>query len=631
MDPLARPIFIVAPPQSGSSFLYRALGNSPSVRRLERGERAVFDLAEELDPAARGHDSNRRTAEDATPEAVERLRERLRSSLAAGEAGASLLAEPPPRPLDATPRHALRVPFLDAVFPDAAFVYLYREPRDTVAGMLEAWESGSFVTYPDLPGWPGPPWSLLLVPGWRELAGRPLAEIAGEQWLVTTRTLLADLDALPPERWCVTDFAALVADPERELARLREFLGLEWDGDGDEADPLAHVVTPSRRTRELHSERLQAVLARTTGLAERARDLIAAPVSRRPTATPDAESPLRSVYTANFPRLLEQLGGSLLISTYGAGKLVCVRRDGPRVNTHFRSLRSPTGIAALADRLAVGAGAEIWDYRNLPDARRALEPPGRHDACYVPRTRRYTGDIGVHELAFAGDELWIVATRFDCLATLDDEHAFVPRWRPPFVPELTGEDRCHLSGLAVAGDRVAYVTALGESDRAEGWRRGRAGGGCVIDVDGGRVVAGGLSLPHSPRWHGDRLWLLESGAGALLAIDAETGERETIAAVPGFARGLALAGRLAFVGVSQLRQGAEHAALPLAERLDEPLSGVWAIDTERGETVGFLRFEEEVREVFEVAPLPWYGFPEIAGEEGAAALAALALPAEARV
>ena len=28
------------------------------------------------------------------------------------------------------------------------------------------------------------------------------------------------------------------------------------------------------------------------------------------------------------------------------------------------------------------------------------------------------------------DELWLVNTRFSCLATLDHEHSFVPRWRP---------------------------------------------------------------------------------------------------------------------------------------------------------------------------------------------------------
>jgi uncharacterized protein (TIGR03032 family) len=634
MDLLARPIFIVAPPQSGSTYLYRALGESPSVRRLAEGERAIFDSAEELAPATRGHDSNRRTAEDATPETTRRLRERLAGALADGDGG-SLVTDPAPRLLDATPRHALRVPYLDAVFPDSAFVYVYREPRDTLAGMVEAWESGAFVTYPGLPDWPGPAWSMLLVPGWRELAGSSLAEIVGEQWLTTTRILLEDLESLPPERWCVSDFAALVEEPEKELARLCAFLGLAWDPgpDGVEGDARTHVVTPSNRTQEQHSEPLQTVLARTTGLAERARDLIATPVSRRPTPTPDAESPLRSVYTGSFPRLLAQLGASLLVSTYGTGRLVCVRRDGARVNTHFRSLRRPTGIAVRPDRLAVGARAEVWDYRNSGESATAAEPGARQrqDACYVPRNRHYTGDVAVHELAYAGEELWVVATRFDCLATLDAEHSIVPRWQPPFVSELSaaGDDRCHLTGLAAVGDEIGYVTALGESDSAEGWRTDRLHGGCVIDVGASTVIAGGLSMPHSPRWHRDRLWLLESGAGRLVAIDPATGDPEPVAELPGFARGLSFADRLAFVGVSQLRDETEAPRPPVAERLDEEVCGIWIIDIERGETVGFLRFEEHVEEVFEVALLPWYRFPGIAGEAGEPMLSTISLPATA--
>ena len=80
--------------------------------------------------------------------------------------------------LEKTPKNALRVPFLDACFPDAIFIYLYRDPRETLGSMMEAWLSGAFQTYPELPGWEGPPWSLLLVPGWRELIGTPLPELS---------------------------------------------------------------------------------------------------------------------------------------------------------------------------------------------------------------------------------------------------------------------------------------------------------------------------------------------------------------------------------------------------------------------------------------------------------------------
>src|SRR5690606_33866497 len=143
----------------------------------------------------------------------------------------------PFRLLEKTPKNALRVPFLAEVFPDATFLYLYRDPRETISSMLDAWRSGRFVTYPDLPGWGQPQWSLLLTPGWEELRVVPLAEVVARQLVTTTETLLDDLEALDPERWCLTSYDKLVADPAAEIGRLCEHLGLAWDVDLGERLP----------------------------------------------------------------------------------------------------------------------------------------------------------------------------------------------------------------------------------------------------------------------------------------------------------------------------------------------------------------------------------------------------------
>lgn len=622
MDPISRPIFIVGPPQSGSTYLHQALGQLSEVWALDARARGVFDHAEELRPAARGHDSNRRAALDATAETAERMRRELRDLVT----DAPEPKQPARRILDAAPRHSLRVPFLDAIFPDAFFVYVYREPREAIASMAAAWASGSYVTHPKLPDWPGPPWSLLLVPGWRELAGCELTEIVTTQWATTTRILLEDLEGLPPERWSVVDYAALAADPQPQLERLCGFLGLEWRGDADPGEAAAHVVSPSAAARSETSERLEAFLPRSIGLAERARDLLAEPVSRRPTATPDAASPLRSAYTGSVTRLLDQLGGSLVATTYKTGKLVCVRRDGPRVNTHFRNLPRPAAVATTADGIAVATRGEVWRYRDSAEALVKLDGARPYDACLVPRSRHLTGELGVRDLAEAGGELWLAATRFSCLATLDDEHSFVPRWRPPFVSELAGEDRCHLSGMAIAGGRPAFVTAFAATDAADGWRVQGPHAGCAIEVDSGEIVAGDLCLPHSPRWHDDRLWLLESGEGALCVIDPTDGSKEVVARLPGFARGLALVGRVALIGLSSLRESASLGPLPVAERFEEHFCGLWAIDTESGATRAYLRFDAEVPELLGVAFLPGLRFPEIADPGGDAALGSFTLP-----
>jgi uncharacterized protein (TIGR03032 family) len=262
----------------------------------------------------------------------------------------------------------------------------------------------------------------------------------------------------------------------------------------------------------------------------------------------------------------------------------------------------------------------------MAEAAPKIEPKDKHDACFLPRNRHYTGDIAIHEIAFAQGELWVCATNFSCVGTLDAHHSFVPRWKPPFISELVPEDRCHLNGLAVIDDQVRYVTALGETDERGGWRENKAGGGILIDVESGETVLSGLSMPHSPRWFDDRLWLLESGKGTLSVADPDAGTVETVAELPGFTRGLVFAGGIALVGLSQVRETATFGGLPLMERLEERLCGVWAVDPESGRTVGFLRFEELVQEIFDVALLPGSRYPEIADERSDAASQSFVLP-----
>src|SRR5947208_2667568 len=242
----------------------------------------------------------------------------------------------------------------------------------------------------------------------------------------------------------------------------------------------------------------------------------------------------RYTQTDGFPALLQELGASLVVTTYQANKLLVARAARAGLSLLVRTFDRPMGLAVDGGRLAIGTRKEVWFLRNAPDLAARVEPAGQHDACYLPRSCHVTGDIGVHELAWAGEELWAVNTRFSCLCTLHPDYSFVPRWRPPFITALAGEDRCHLNGLAMEADAPRYATALGETDTAGGWRANKPQGGCLLDVLTGEVVARGLSMPHSPRWHDGRLWLLESGTGRLVLVDAATAQRQTVATLPGF-------------------------------------------------------------------------------------------------
>jgi uncharacterized protein (TIGR03032 family) len=332
----------------------------------------------------------------------------------------------------------------------------------------------------------------------------------------------------------------------------------------------------------------------------------------------DDPAPLRAVHTANFPALLRQLGASLLVTTYQAGKLVLVRDEGDHLNTHFRAFQTPMGMALSGERLAVGTKIQVWEYLDVPAVAARLDPPGRHDACFLPRSSHVTGNIQIHEMAWgAAGALWVVNTRFSCLCTLDDSASFAPRWRPPFVTALEPTDRCHRNGLGMVDGRARYVTALGETDEPAGWRENKAKGGVVMDVDSGEVITRRLSMPHSPRWYAGRLWVCESGAGTFGFIDQSTGKYVPIAEVPGFTRGVDFTGNLAFVGLSQVRERAVFSGIPITKRLTEEqrTCGVCVIDLRSGQVVGLLRFETAVQDVFAVTVLPGRRYPELINDD----------------
>ena len=341
-------------------------------------------------------------------------------------------------------------------------------------------------------------------------------------------------------------------------------------------------------------------------------------ITQQPTRPGDTTAPPQSVefhytQTDSFAALLQQLGASLLVSTYQANKLIAVRASGSGLSTLVRTFDRPMGLAVDSGRLAIGTRKEIWFLRNAPDIAPQIEPAGTHDACFLPRTSHVTGDIGVHEIAWAGEELWLVSTRFSCLCTLDPDYSFVPRWRPPFITDLAAEDRCHLNGLALVDDQPGFVTALGTTDTRDGWRADKPQGGCIMDVASGEFVTRGLSMPHSPRWHDNRLWVLESGTGSVVLVDRATGQRETVAQLPGFARGMAMVGPWAFVGLSKIRPTSAMDGVPLATRRNELKCGIAVIDLRSGQTAAFLEFQTAVEEIFDVQILPGLRFPEVMG------------------
>lgn len=259
-----RPVFILSPPRSGSTLLFETLTQGRGLFTIGGESHAVIEGLPALNVAQRGFDSNRLTQADATPQTSEALRARFLSQLRDRDGAPPKTT--PVRMLEKTPKNALRIPFLAEVFPEARFVYLHRDPRQVLASIIEAWGSGRFRTYPRLPGWVGTPWSLLLVPGWRDLIGKPVPEIAAAQWRIATETLLADLRAVPRERLIACRYDALNANWGAEISRICDFHGLDWDLPLDGPLPLSRY-TVSKPDPEKWRKHEAAIMALWPGLA----------------------------------------------------------------------------------------------------------------------------------------------------------------------------------------------------------------------------------------------------------------------------------------------------------------------------------------------------------------------------
>ena len=285
---------------------------------------------------------------------------------------------------------------------------------------------------------------------------------------------------------------------------------------------------------------------------------------------------VRYEYSPASPRP-RRARASLLVSTYQAGKVVAVGVAEGELTLSYHNFERAMGLAVKPDGSPSAPAPRSGSSAAPPTSRPASSrPAGTTPAsCRAPPTSpaRSGPRAGLgRRRAVAGQHgllLPVHARR---------RHSFVPRWRPPFVTALAAEDRCHLNGLAMADGAPKYVTALAETDTPQGWRPNKATSGCLIDVASGQTVARGFAMPHSPRVHGGRVWMLDSGAGQLVLVDPASGQAETVAELPGYTRGLALHDRFAFVGLSKIRETSTFGGMPIAERRPELKCGVGVVD-----------------------------------------------------
>jgi len=336
------------------------------------------------------------------------------------------------------------------------------------------------------------------------------------------------------------------------------------------------------------------------------------------TATGAARAPAFEITTSRqFTAWLAEVGAALAFTTYQAGKLffIGLKPDG-KLWVHERTFERCMGLACSGNALLLASLWQLWRFENtLALGQKAADGA---DRLYVPQVAWVTGDLDIHDVAFDGAGRPVFAnTLFSCIATASESASFVPLWKPGFVSKLAAEDRCHLNGLAMAGGKPGYVTAVGPTDVADAWRNHRAGGGVTIDVASDEIVAAGLSMPHSPRVHEGRLWLLNSGTGGFGHVDLAGGRFEPVTFLPGYGRGLAIHGRFAVIGLSKSRQNRTFTGVllddALAQKKAEARCGLFVVDLTTGDIVHSLRVEGVVEELYDVVVLPKARMPAAIG------------------
>lgn len=335
------------------------------------------------------------------------------------------------------------------------------------------------------------------------------------------------------------------------------------------------------------------------------------------------QAPPQLVPSPNFALWLAATGGSLAFSTYQSGRLFLLgsHQDGS-LYAQERHVGTAMGLAIDAETLWIGCREQIWRFVN--SGRGQLHQQD-YDAIFLPRVGYLVGQSNTHDVlakvTWAGQsyEFLYANTQYSCIASLDSHYSFRPIWIPDFITELKAEDRCHLNGICAQDNELAFATLCGRYDTPLGWKAEQTGGGLVMDVRTNSIVCRGLSMPHSPRWHNGKLWLLNSGEGELGYVDFARQCFVPVCQCAGFARGLAFVGDYAVVALSRLRQSQEGilSGINLAQRLQDRHTfqrcGLQVFDLTSHKLTHWLHITGAVSELYDVVYLPEKARPYTTG------------------
>lgn len=320
----------------------------------------------------------------------------------------------------------------------------------------------------------------------------------------------------------------------------------------------------------------------------------------------NALRPFSCSYTPQVSELLNQLGCTLALSTYQAGKVVFLSAKNNESLVQLpRTFDKPMGIAVDHEqgKLALACKSEVVVFKNSKElAWHYPKFPNTYDSLYLPRVSYKTSYLDLHDLSFSKEGLYAVNTLFSCISTIDEDYNFTPYWKPKFISALVSEDRCHLNGMALENGKPKYVSCFNQGNEMQSWRSNLTSEGVILDVDSNEVIAHELSMPHTPKLINGDLYVLQSAKGELTKIDRQTGKKETIVKLNSFVRGMDICGEYLFIGLSKLRTNSKTFS-KIAGNFSKNEAGIAIVHLPTGSFTGQITYQSSVEEIYDIKVL----------------------------
>lgn len=295
----------------------------------------------------------------------------------------------------------------------------------------------------------------------------------------------------------------------------------------------------------------------------------------------------------DFLSVLEKLNVTLLITREYEHLVMALNVKKNKLRQSFIHLPHPSGLAVDAKTNKVYVAA-TRNPNQIIELAIASNPINKlQEKILMPsRVKYYGGSYYFHDLAFINGSLYANSVGKNSIIMVDFISSKSDRavWSP--LPEKENV-RNHIQLNSIAANKSLADSYFSASAEKPG--KYKPGDlkfpvdrkGVIFQGKDKKVVARGLTRPHSARLFRNKLWVNNSGYGEFGCI--ENGKFSSFVKLPGWTRGLCFKDNVAFVGVSKVIQKFKIYAPGIKEKQQQ--CAVYAIDMRTKKIIGNMEWD----------------------------------------